>query len=163
RAGAPGAGHRLPARPRDRRRPARGPPGAGARRVPARDLGPVPVFSDAQPAPAQAAGPDRRGVAAGRRRLARRRVRRLTDQLPVAATASRITLATSAGRDCCGTWLVASSVVLAPIFAAIARCRPGSIMRSRALTTNQDGLPFQAGVVTLSLKALAWIGPWVAV
>src|SRR4051812_47611536 len=36
----------------------------------------------------------------------------------VAATASRITAATSAGRDCCGTWLVGSVVVFAPIFFA---------------------------------------------
>lgn len=35
---------------------------------------------------------------------------------PLAATASRITFATSAGRDCCGTWLAGRSVTLAPSF-----------------------------------------------
>ena len=63
-------------------------------------------------------------------------------RLPGAATyfaaaraASMITFATDCGSDAIGTWLVGSSVVVAPIFFAIARCAPGSIMRSLAATT----------------------------
>ncbi|CAJ0722071.1 MULTISPECIES: hypothetical protein [Ralstonia] len=39
--------------------------------------------------------------------------------------ASRMTLATSRGRDCYGTWLVGSVVTLALIFLAMARSRSG--------------------------------------
>jgi c-di-GMP-binding flagellar brake protein YcgR len=78
------------------------------------------------------------------------------------ATASRITFATSAGRDCCGTWLDGSSVVRAPIFFAMSRCSCGSIMRSLLLTIYHDGLTFHAAPLTFSPNALPLIGPWVA-
>src|SRR5260370_42559366 len=78
------------------------------------------------------------------------------------SAAAMIAAATSFGRDCIGTWLVGSAVVVAFIFFAIARWRSGWIMRSFSATTNHDGLLFQAGFVTFSSKQAAKIGPSVA-
>ena len=65
----------------------------------------------------------------------------------LASTAAMITAATSAGRDSCGTWLVGSVVVVAPIFLARARSRSGEMMRSLALTMYLDGRVLHAATV----------------
>ena len=70
-----------------------------------------------------------------------------------------MTAATALGRDCIGTWLVGSAVILALIFVAMARSRSGGIMRSFSATMNQDGLNFQAALVSFSSNALAKMGP----
>src|SRR5882762_1166912 len=77
------------------------------------------------------------------------------------SVAARITAATSFGRDCIGTWLVGSVVVLALIFFAIALSRAGWIIRSFSATMNHEGLFCQAAFVTFSSKALPRIGPCV--
>src|SRR6267143_2909197 len=79
----------------------------------------------------------------------------------LASAAARMTAATSFGRDCIATWLVGSAVVVAWIFFAIACSSAGWIIRSFSATMYQEGLFFQAALVTLSPKVLPRIGPWV--
>ena len=72
----------------------------------------------------------------------------MRDYLAAARAASMITFATASGLDTIGTWLVGTSVVVAPIFFASARCAPGSIMRSWPATMYHDGLPVHAATLT---------------
>src|SRR5262249_10605727 len=60
------------------------------------------------------------------------------------------------------TWLDGNVVVVALMVFAIACSSSGAIMWSFLATMYHEGFFFQAAVVTLSPKALAAIGPWVA-
>src|SRR3954452_25437982 len=75
-----------------------------------------------------------------------------------ARAAARIRPANSLGWEAGDAWLERTSMVLAPIRAAMKRSRSGLIIRSRVETRNHDGTVLHAGGPAGSAKHLAAIG-----
>src|SRR6267142_1694010 len=79
-----------------------------------------------------------------------------------ALAAARITSITKSGWESMGTWLLATSVVVAPIRLARKRSRSGWTVRSFLPTMYQLGFDFQAVPPTFASNKSGLGTPWVA-
>ena len=78
------------------------------------------------------------------------------------ATAASISATTSSGWDTIGTWLDATSTVVAPMRAANGRPASGGIASSLVATRNHEGRARQAGTPMTSSKVESEMGCWTA-
>src|SRR5258708_23597145 len=76
-----------------------------------------------------------------------------------ACAAARMTSITTSGCDSMGTWLLATSVTLAPIRFAKNRSKSGGTVRSFLPTMYQLGFDFQAVPPAFALNKSAWGTP----